>query len=460
MSYRIHVIDDEPIIHDIISRILKDKDYEIDFSTNIEESLEKHKTKQYDLVLLDLMIPGTSGIQIFNELKKIDSDVKVIIMTAYGTLETAVKAVEMGAIDYVNKPFDNEHLINTIEKALFSEEKKDIEELKTSFEGSVYFHNIVGKSNAIKEVIAKIKKVAKTNSTVLIYGESGTGKELVARAIHMESLRSTQPFVVAYSAPDELFESNLFGHKKGAFTGAIADKIGLIEVAKGGTLFFDDVATVPLQTQVKLLRVIQEKEYIVLGDTKVRKADVRVIAATNQELNELVEKGEFREDLYYRLNVIRIEIPPLRERKEDIPLLADFFISKYSEINGKKIEGIDDSALDYLMNYHWPGNVRELENVIESMVVLSEKSILTKNDIPLEKRYSSIPFLYNLLELNGTPLKDKVEQLKEYLILKALKKANGVQKKAAEMLGMKSTTFNEMLKRLNLPSGKKSDNSD
>ncbi len=459
MKYKIHVIDDEPIIHDIISRILKDKDYKLEFSTNIEESLEKHKKTHFDLVLLDLMIPGSSGIQIFKELKRIDNNVKVIIMTAYGTLETAVKAIEMGAIDYVNKPFDNEHLISTIEKALFSEEKKNIEELKTNFEKDSLFHNIVGKSEAIQNVIKKIKKVAKTNSTVLIYGESGTGKELVARAIHMESLRSSLPFVVAYSAPDELFESNLFGHKKGAFTGAIADKIGLIEVAKGGTLFFDDVATVPLQTQVKLLRVIQEKEYIVLGDTKVRKADVRVIAATNQELSIMVEKGKFREDLYYRLNVIRIEIPPLRERKEDIPLLVDFFIKRYSEINGKKIEGVDESALEYLMNYHWPGNVRELENVVESMVVLTENKILTKKDIPIEKQFSSIPFLYNLLELDGTPLKEKIEQLKEYLILKALKKANGVQKKAAEMLGMKSTTFNEMLKRLN-NRVKNSDNSD
>ena len=450
MSYKIHVIDDEPIIHDIILRVLKDKDYELEFSTNIEETLEKHKKQHFDLVLLDLMIPGTSGIQIFKELKRIDSDVKVIIMTAYGTLETAVKAIEMGAIDYLNKPFDNQHLIDTIEKALISSDKRDIEELKHNFGKSEFFHNIVGKSEAIKEVINKIKKVAKTNSTVLIYGESGTGKELVARAIHMESLRSSLPFVVAYSAPDELFESNLFGHKKGAFTGAIADKVGLIEVAKGGTLFFDDVATVPLQTQVKLLRVIQEKEYIVLGDTKVRKADVRVIAATNQELSIMVEEGKFREDLYYRLNVIKIEIPPLRERKEDIPLLVDFFIKKYAEINSKNIEGIDESALEYLKNYHWPGNVRELENVVESMVVLSENKILTKDDIPLEKRYSSIPFLYNLLELNGTSLKDKTEQLKEYLLLKALKKANGVQKKAAELLGMKSTTFNEMLKRLDL----------
>ncbi len=450
MSYKIHVIDDEPIIHDIILRVLKDKDYELEFSTNIEETLEKHKKQHFDLVLLDLMIPGSSGIQIFKELKKIDNDVKVIIMTAYGTLETAVKAVEMGAIDYLNKPFDNQHLINTIEKALRSSDKRDIEELKNNFGKSELFHNIVGRSEAIREVIDKIKKVAKTNSTVLIYGESGTGKELVARAIHMESLRSSLPFVVAYSAPDELFESNLFGHKKGAFTGAIADKVGLIEVAKGGTLFFDDVATVPLQTQVKLLRVIQEKEYIVLGDTKVRKADVRVIAATNQELSIMVEEGKFREDLYFRLNVIKIEIPPLRERKEDIPLLVDFFIKKYAEINSKNIEGIDESALEYLKNYHWPGNIRELENVVESMVVLSENKILTKDDIPVEKRYSSIPFLYNLLELNGTSLKDKTEQLKEYLLLKALKKANGVQKKAAELLGMKSTTFNEMLKRLDL----------
>lgn len=454
MSYKIHIIDDEPIIHDIILRVLKDKDYVLEFSTNIEESLEKHKKQHFDLVLLDLMIPGTSGIQIFKELKRIDSDVKVIIMTAYGTLETAVKAVEMGAIDYLNKPFDNQHLIDTIEKALLSSNKKNIDELKDSFGKADFFHNLVGKSEAIKEVIKKIKKVAKTNSTVLIYGESGTGKELVARAIHMESLRNTFPFVVAYSAPDDLFESNLFGHKKGAFTGAVADKTGLIEVAKGGTLFFDDVATVPLQTQVKLLRVIQEKEYIVVGDTKVRKADVRVIAATNQELSQMVEEGKFREDLYYRLNVIKIEIPPLRERREDIPLLVNFFVKKYGEINSKKIDGVDQTALEYLMNYHWPGNVRELENVVESMVVLSETNILTKDDIPLEKRYTSIPFLYNLLELNGVSLKDKTEQLKEYLLLKALKKANGVQKKAAQLLGMKSTTFNEMLKRLDLKNKK------
>ncbi len=447
MRYLIHVIDDEPIIHDILKRIFEEDKFTLEFSTNMEEAVEKHKKKRYDLVLLDLMIPGSSGIQILKEIKKTDSNIKVIIITAYGTLESAVEAMDMGAIDYINKPFDNSELVSIVEKALTSSNKKDINKIKDRIGKTEAFHNIVGNSRSLTEVIDKIRKVAKTNSTVLIEGASGTGKELVARAIHMESLRSSSPFVVAYSAPEELFESNLFGHKKGSFTGATSDKIGLIEIAHGGTLFFDDIATVSLTTQAKLLRVIQEKEYIVVGGTKVRKADVRVIAATNQNLKQMVEQGKFREDLYYRLNVIKIALPPLRNRREDIPLLVDYFIKKYSEINSKKIESIDKSALELLINYGWPGNIRELEHLIESMVVLSDNKTLTLNDIPTEIKMGKEPEISNILELDGTPLKEKIEELKRFLIIKALNKTGGVQNKAAKLLGLKPTTLSEIIKR-------------
>ncbi len=447
MRYLIHVIDDEPIIHDILKRIFEEDGYKLEFSTNMEEAIEKHKKKKYDLVLLDLMIPGSSGLKIFKEIKKTDSNLKVIIITAYGTLNSAVEAIDMGAIDYINKPFDNNELKSIVEKALTSDTKKDLGKIKDRIGRTEAFHNIVGKSKAFEDVINKIKKVAKTNSTVLIEGESGTGKELVARAIHMESLRSSNPFVVAYSAPEELFESNLFGHKKGSFTGATADKTGLIEIAHKGTLFFDDVATVPLTTQAKLLRVIQEKEYIVVGGTKVRKADVRVIAATNQSLKQMVEEGKFREDLYYRLNVIRITLPPLRNRKEDIPSLIDFFIKKYSDINSKDIKEMDKNAMELLLKYGWPGNVRELEHTIESMVVLADSKTLTLKDIPSEIKIGREPKINNLLELDGKSLKDKIEDLKKYLIIKALKESDGVQNKAAKILGLKPTTLSEMIKR-------------
>jgi len=450
MTYSLHIIDDEPIIHDIIKRIFEPKGYSLDFSTNMEEAVQKHKKNKYDLVLLDLMIPGSSGLDIYKKIKSYNNNVKVIIMTAYGTVKSAVQAVEYGAIDYINKPFDNKELFSVVEKAIISSEKKDIDLIKTSIDRSKTFYNIVGKSISTKEIIKKIKKVAKTNSTVLIEGESGTGKELVARAIHMESLRDSSPFVVAYSAPEELFESNLFGHKKGSFTSASSDKTGLIKVAEGGTLFFDDVATVPLSTQAKLLRVIQEKEYIVVGETEVRKANVRVITATNQNLKFLVQQGEFREDLYFRLNVIKINIPPLRERKEDIKPLVDYFIDKYSKINSKPIKGIEDSAFQHLLDYHWPGNVRELENIIESMVILSENKKLKTFDIPDEIKYGEKPNLENLLQIDGTSLKDKITKLKRHLVLEALKESNGVQKKAAALLKLKTTTFSEMLKRLDI----------
>lgn len=448
MSFLIHVVDDEPIIHDILRRIFKDEEYTLEFSTNYEEAVEKHKRRRFDLVLLDLMIPGTSGLKILRELRKSDEDVKVIIMTAYATLESAVEAVELGSIDYIHKPFDNKELLEMVRSALRSDNKRGLEEIKDSLQQGQAFHNIVGASGAMRSVVEKIKKVAKTNSTVLIEGESGTGKELAARAVHMESLRSSAPFVVAYSAPDELLESNLFGHKKGSFTGATADKTGLFDVAHGGTIFFDDVATVPMSVQAKLLRVIQEREFIVVGETTVRKADVRVIAATNQNLKEMVSAGTFREDLYYRLNVVKILLPPLRERKEDIPLLVERFIEKYNSINNKSLKGITDGALKILENLSWPGNVRELENVVESGLIMSDGERIRPEDLPVELVYGEPTALPSLLKVDGTPFKDKVDLFQKSLISEALRQADGVQKRAAELLMMKATTLNEMMKRL------------
>ncbi len=446
---RIHIIDDEPIIQDIIRRLLKDEDYDIEISSTHAEAIEKHKKKEFDLILLDLMIPGSSGLSIYREILRYQDSPKVLILTAYGDYETIKKAEEMGAIGYIPKPFDNEKLYSKIKSILEGDEEKE------GFEGAQseipVYSGIVGKSEKMRRVFKIIDKISKTNSTVLIEGESGTGKELIARAIHMKSKRSGKPFIVVQSAPTELFESHLFGHKKGAFTGAVSDKKGLVEKAEGGTLFLDEISSVNLQTQAKLLRLIQEQEYMRLGDSETRKSNVRFIAATNVSLSELVSEGKFREDLYFRLNVIKIKVPPLRERREDIPLLVDYFIKKYNITHGREIKGVDDKVLQVFMKFEWPGNVRQLENAIERMVILAEDSYLKVDDIPDDILYGDKgEGNHSIFELDGKSLKSKVKEFERILILKALKEAGGVQKKAAELLKIKPTTLNEMMKRLGI----------
>lgn len=450
----IHVIDDEPIIHEVLSQLLTAEGYEVELSSSGEEALEKHSSASYDLILLDLLMPGLDGIEVLKALKRMDPEAMIIIITAYASVESAIAAMKMGAFDYIQKPFKHEELLLTIKRAL---EHKNLREenlrLKDELTRKFGFDNLIGKSKPMLKIFELIKAIAPTRSTILIQGESGTGKELVARAIHHASDRAHFPFIVVNSGslPPDLLESHLFGHVKGAFTGAISQKKGLFEAADKGSIFFDEISTLSLETQAKLLRVMQDKEFMRLGGTKTIRVDTRIIAATNTDLEELIAQKRFRQDLFYRLNVIKIELPPLRERKEDIPLLVKHFIDLYSRENNKEIDGVSEDVVEILEGYDWPGNVRELENLIERAVVLTKSRSITRNNLP--------PFLVAQLpggeessvNSEGEPtLKEQTRRFQRKIILEALQKAKGVQVKAAHSLGLKPTTLNEMIKRLNI----------
>jgi len=450
----IHIIDDEPIIHEILGQLLASEGYEVELSSNGEEALEKHSGDTFDLILLDLLMPEMDGIEVLKKLKKIDPQALIIIITAYASVESAIAAMKMGAYDYVQKPFKHDELLLTIARAI--EHKRLQEEnlrLRDEIEKKFSFRNIIGKSEVMKDVFDLIKASAPTRSTILLEGESGTGKELVARAIHQNSDRTNFPFIIVNSGslPPDLLESHLFGHVKGAFTGATSNKKGLFEAADKGSIFFDEISTLNPETQAKILRVMQDREFMRLGGTKTIRVDVRIIAATNTDLEELIRQNKFREDLFYRLNVIKIELPPLRERKEDIPLLAAHFINIYSKENKKEIEGISDEVMEILENYDWPGNIRELENLIERAIVLSKYKIINRDSLP--------PFLIPRLGKEGKSpsnsnneltLKEQVLSYQKNSIIDALKKTRGVQKEAAQILGVKSTTLNEMIKRFRI----------
>ncbi|MBN2265443.1 MAG: sigma-54-dependent Fis family transcriptional regulator, partial [Candidatus Aminicenantes bacterium] len=368
----IHLIDDEPVIHDVLAQLLTSEGYEIEISGSGEEALEKFPSRSFDVILLDLLMPGMDGIETLRRLKRFDPLTPVIIITAYGSVESAIEAMKIGALDYVQKPFKHDDLLLALEKAL---ERKRLQDenirLKDELRQRFGFENIIGKSQAMQNVFELVKAAAPTRSTILLQGESGTGKELVARAIHMNSNRAEAPFITVNSGslPPDLLESHLFGHVKGAFTGAVALKKGLFEAADKGTIFFDEISSINLETQAKLLRVMQEKEFMRLGGTQTIKVDVRILAATNTDIEQLIVQKSFRQDLFYRLNVIKIEIPPLRDRKEDIPLLVKHFAEIYARENGKRVEGVSEDVLEILDGHGWPGNVRELENLIERAVV-------------------------------------------------------------------------------------------
>ncbi|MDI6844971.1 MAG: sigma-54 dependent transcriptional regulator [Candidatus Saccharicenans sp.] len=448
----IHLIDDEPIIHDVLGQLLEAEGYRVEISASGEEALKKFEEQKFDLILLDLLMPGMDGLEVLRRIKRIDPEALVIIITAYASVESALAAIKMGAYDYIQKPFKNDELLMTIKRALdhrrLQEENVRLRyELKKKFS----FSNIIGKSPVMMNVFELIKAAAPTRSTILIQGESGTGKELVARAIHQNSDRANHPFVVVNSGslPPDLLESHLFGHVKGAFTGAVTEKKGLFEAANNGTIFFDEISSLSLETQVKLLRVMQDKEFMRLGGTRTIKVDVRIIAATNTDLEELIEQKAFRKDLFYRLNVIKIELPPLRQRKEDIPLLVKHFIDLYNTENQKQVEGVSEDVMEILMDYDWPGNVRELENVIERAVVLCKSKVITRDLLP-PFLLSGKKVIYEELNNSSLNLKEKTAEFQKKLILTALEKSGGVQKKAAEMLGLKPTTLNEMIKRLKI----------
>ncbi len=453
----IHIVDDEPVIHDVLGQLLTSEGYEVETSTSGEEALEKVPAQSCDVILLDILMPGMDGIEVLRRIRKIDPVAAVIIITAYGSVESAIAAMKMGALDYVQKPFKHDSLLLTIEKAVAHKRLQEENlRLKDELRQRFSFSSIIGKSPAMKGVFDLIKAAAPTRSTILIQGESGTGKELVARAIHLNSNRADFPFVTVNSGslPPDLLESHLFGHVKGAFTGAVALKKGLFETAEKGTIFFDEISSISLETQAKLLRVMQEKEFMRLGGTEVIKVDVRIIAATNTDIEEMIARKEFRKDLFYRLNVIKIEIPPLRQRKEDIPLLVKHFVDLYSRENTKEIEGVTEDVYEILDGHHWPGNVRELENLVERAVVLARSKLISRDALP--------PFLLAGPAGNdeaaaageeSLDLKERTQTFQKKLILAALKKTKGVQKQAAHLLGVKPTTLNEMIKRLAIDAG-------
>jgi two-component system response regulator PilR (NtrC family) len=450
----IHIIDDEPIIYEVLQDILTSEGYAVEISSNGEEALEKHSSLNVDLILLDLLMPGMDGIEVLKRLKKIEPNVVVIIITAYASIESAISAMKTGAYDYIQKPFKHDELLLAVERAIthrrLQEENLRLkDELKRKFS----FEKIIGKSELMNNIFEIIKASAPTRSTILIQGESGTGKELVARAVHLNSDRSGFPFIIVNSGslPPDLLESHVFGHVKGAFTGAINDKQGLFEAAHKGTIFFDEISSLNLDTQAKLLRVMQDREFMKLGGIKTIRVDARVIAATNTDLEDLIRIQKFREDLFYRLNVIKIELPPLRHHKEDIPLLTKHFLDMYSTENNRDILGISDEVVEILDNYDWPGNIRELENLIERAVVLTKSKIITRENLPsfLLPFYKeeTTTFASSSDDLN---LKGQIQEYQRRAIINSLKKSKGVQKKAASLLGVKPTTLNEMIKRLDI----------
>lgn len=442
----IHLVDDESIIHDIFKRIFKEPEYLLIISENKSQARSNHHP-DVDVVIMDLMIPGTSGIEIFKVLKKDDPDIKAIFLTAYGTIESAIEAIKLGAVDYLQKPFNNVEIKHKIERVIKERSvNKENTQLKKMLDQRFSFKNIIGQSRALFHTLSIVESVANSNSTVLVTGDSGTGKELVAKAIYRNSNRRDKPFFSFNSSniPATLFESMLFGYKKGAFTGAYSDKKGIFEEAHTGTLFLDEIANLDHETQTKILRVLQEKEIQPLGGNKALKVDVRIIVATNVDLKEKVELNEFREDLYYRLNIINIHLPLLRERKEDIPLLAEHFLVKYAEENNKVIKDIDPKFMKHLMDFHWPGNIRELENAILRAVILAPGDRLTADLLPEEILGA------NRKEVKKGDFYERIDELKRELILEALRNSNWVQKNAAKELGLKATTLSELMKRLTI----------
>lgn len=449
MAFKILVVDDEEIIRDSISYILDSEGYEVDKAENGKIAYEKIKEKHFDLVITDIEMPAMKGTELLEKIKTLDPQAAVIIITAFGSLDTAITALRNGASDYILKPVEFDELLIKVKrlfeiKDLLIENKVLREEINRKYD----FDNIVGKSPAIKKVFDMIQAVAETDSTVLISGNSGTGKELVARAIHYRSKRKNKPFIAVNcgAISENLIESELFGHKKGAFTGAISDKEGFIKAADGGTLFLDEISEMPPQLQVKLLRAIQEKEYTPVGTTQSLPVNVRFVATTNRNLEEEAKAGRFREDLYYRLNVVEIHLPSLRERQEDIPLLADHFLNKYRKELNKNIKGIDNDAMRVLLAHEWRGEVRELENVIERAVIFCRGEYISVDDLPP----TFVPDRETLTTNFSGSLEDSVRKFERDFIMRVLESNNFNKEKAAEILKVGLSTLYRKLKELDI----------
>jgi two-component system response regulator PilR (NtrC family) len=451
MNERILVVDDEEVMRDVLQTLLGQAGYEVTLAENGAQGLLFARRQSFDAAIVDVMLPEIGGLEVLDELKKIDAELVVLMITAFASVETAITAMKKGAFDYIAKPFKHEEVLHILRNALNQRRLLDENrELRTALRDQGRFTEIVGKAPRMQQIFSLIAQAAPSRSTILVVGESGTGKELVAKAVHANSPRTDKPFVVVNSGslPHDLLESNLFGHVKGAFTGAVYAKKGLFELADKGTLFFDEIGNIPLETQAKLLRVMQEREFMRLGGVETIKVDVRIVAATNIDLRRAVEDGRFREDLFYRLNVIAVQLPPLRQRKEDIPSLVNHFVDKYARENGKRVVGVSPSALQSLMDYDWPGNVRELENVIERGVVLATSDSIDRDLIPDHVRSAPVFHVPHLtVPPEGISLKDVIASFERRLIESTLESTKGVQKEAARLLGLKPTTLNEMIKR-------------
>jgi len=464
---RILVVDDEPSMREMLRIVLRRDGYDVLVAENGRDAIEQLRTTPCDMLLSDIKMPDLTGVEVLRAAKEINKNIVAFMMTAYASTSTAVEAMRLGAVDYFTKPFSMDELRLKIRQHLETHRLKQENvllkrELKTRYE----FSNIIGRSELMLDVFRMVETVAQTNSTILITGESGTGKDLVARAIHYNSLRREHPFVALNcgGVPETLLESELFGHMRGAFTGADTNKKGLMEVAEKGTIFLDEIGEMNAAMQVKLLRVLQDRRFRRLGGTEEVQADIRVVAATNQDLEKMVAEGKFREDLFYRVNVIQMRLPPLRDRREDIPLLAEHFLSKYSEQMDKPVHSISNEAIALLQAYGWPGNVRELENVIERAVALERSPTVLPESLPAQIRAGlgqtvaeagassmmslDIPPLPDLGE--GFDLEARGEDLYRHYIALALERAGGVQVKAAEMLGMSFRSFRYYAKKFNL----------
>ena len=440
---KILVTDDEAIIRESLRDWLSDVGHQVLIAENGSQALGIIEKEKPGIIIADLVMPGMDGIELLKRAKEISPNIEVIIITAYGSIPTAIAAMREGAYDYIEKPFCPEKAELLIEKLV--EHQRLIEEnisLRQKLEERYRFENIVAKSAKMQQVIEVIKVVARSNATVLITGDSGTGKELVARALHSQSYRKDKPFVAVSCAalPESLLESELFGHEKGAFTGAHAQRQGKFEVANKGTLFLDEIGEMSVNVQVHLLRVLEEKEFTRVGGNELIKVDVRVISATNKDTKTAVANGQFREDLYYRLNVVTIELPPLRERKEDIPLLAQHFLKKFTVENQKEITGFSPEANDFLLKYEWPGNVRELENAIERAVILAKNSYIEVADLPQE----------SLALARSAPLVKSLAEVGKNHILNILSETGGNYTKAATILGISRVTLHNKLKAYGL----------
>jgi two-component system response regulator PilR (NtrC family) len=449
---RLLLIDDEPVVVDVLQGVLGKQGYGIDVGSDgasCQEWIESGG--EWDALLLDVMLPDADGLQVLGWVREHRPELAVVMITAHGSIENAVAAMKAGAFHYLTKPFNNDEVRLLVAQAVQTTRlRRENRSLREALAERHKFEKIVGKSDAMQDVYRFVEQVASSRSTVLIQGESGTGKELVAQAIHRRSTRADQPMIVvnSNSIPSDLLEDNLFGHVRGAFTGANASKVGLLETADGGTILFDEITTVAPAVQAKLLRVMQEKEFRPLGAVNSKTVDVRILAATNEDVRRLVAEERFREDLFYRLNVLNVTMPPLRDRMEDVPLLADHFLARYNAENDKDVRRVAPEVMERFLSYPWPGNVRELENVIERGVVLTQSDEIGLEVLPREMLAGGAMQGFPLG--NGGDLNAAMARFERHMIESALRKTGGVQKQAATLLGLKPTTLNEKIKRLKI----------